>query len=76
MSIKPNDGRDDYSVQAKCRVPAVAPSGYYKWLQQPVSRRSQEDARLLRLIRALFVAGHGIYRRPLWHRSARYPYWR
>ena len=36
----------------------VAPSGYYAWLQQPLSNRAQEDARLLRLIRVAFVA-HG-----------------
>ena len=47
-----------------CRVLGVAPSGYYEWLQQPISNRRQEDARLLRLIRASFVASHGIYGAP------------
>src|SRR5689334_3535530 len=73
MSTKPNTGRarsvyefikahrDEYSVQTMCRLLGVAPSGFYKWLQQPVSSRGQEDARLLRLIRASFVASHGIY---------------
>jgi hypothetical protein len=42
----------------------VAPSGYYEWLQQPISNRAQENARLLRLIRASFVASHGIYGAP------------
>src|SRR5260221_7003749 len=56
--------RDTYSVQAMCRVLVVAPSGYYEWLQQPISNRAQEDARLLRLIRASFVASHGIYGAP------------
>jgi putative transposase len=55
--------RDRYSVQALCRI-EVAPSGYYDWLQQPISNRAQEDARLLRLIRASFVASHGIYGAP------------
>jgi putative transposase len=44
-----------------CRVLGVAPSGYYEWLHQPPSKRAQEDARLLRLIRASFTASHGIY---------------
>lgn len=44
--------RDRYSVQAVCRILEVAPSGYYEWLKQPTSNRAQEDARLLRLIRA------------------------
>jgi putative transposase len=56
--------RTQYSVQAMCRVLAVAPSGYYEWFQQPISNRAQEDGRLLRLIRASFVASHGIYGAP------------
>ena len=76
MSTKPSTGRvrsayefikahrDRYSVQTMCRVLGVAPSGYYEWLQQPISNRGQEDARLLRLIRASFVASHGIYGAP------------
>src|SRR5512145_3533638 len=76
MSTKPSTGRvrssyefikahrDRYSVQAMCRVLGVAPSGYYDWLLQPVSNRAQEDARLLRLIRASFVASQGVYGAP------------
>lgn len=40
---------DEYSVQMMCRVLGVAPSGYYEWLHQPISKRAQEDARLLHL---------------------------
>lgn len=54
----------EYSVQAMCRVLDVAPSGYYAWLQQPISSRAIEDVRLLRLIRKSFVASHGIYGAP------------
>lgn len=46
------------------RILGVAPSGYYEWLLQPISNRGQEDARLLRLIRASFVASQGIYVAP------------
>jgi putative transposase len=56
--------RGTFGVQAICRVLNVAPSGYYAWLQQPLSRRAQEDARLLQLIRASFVASQGIYGAP------------
>src|SRR5471032_879145 len=56
--------RDQYSVQMMCRVLEVAVSGYCDWLKQPVSNHDQEDARLLRLIRASFVASHGIYGAP------------
>src|SRR5690242_8614943 len=44
-----------------CRILGVAPNGHYEWLEQPLSNRAQEDARLLRLIRASFVASHCIY---------------
>jgi putative transposase len=60
--IKAN--RHAFSVQVMCRLLGVAPSGYYAWLKQPVSSRAQEDARLLRLIRASFTAGQGIYGAP------------
>ena len=56
--------RDQYSVQAMCRILGVAPSGYYKWLTDPISKRAHEDARLLRLIRASFMASHSIYGAP------------
>ena len=56
--------RATYSVQALCRVLDVAPSGYYEWLKQPLSNRAQEDARLLRLIRASYTASQGIYGAP------------
>jgi putative transposase len=53
-----------HRVEVMCRVLGVARSGYYAWLQEPVSKRGQEDARLLRLIRASFYASHGIYGAP------------
>src|SRR5882757_7731426 len=56
--------RDRYSVQMLCRVLEVAVSGYYDWLKQPISNHALEDVRLLRLIRASFVASHGIYGAP------------
>jgi hypothetical protein len=60
--IKVNRGA--FSVQAMCRLLDVAPSGYYAWIKKLVSNRIQEDARLLRLIRASFTAGQGIYGAP------------
>jgi len=60
--IKANQQR--HSVESMCRLLEVARSGYYAWLQEPVSHRAREDARLLRLIRASFVASHGVYGAP------------
>jgi putative transposase len=56
--------RQKHSVQVMCRLLGVAPSGYYAWLAQPISDHAQEDARLLRLIRASFTASQGIYGAP------------
>lgn len=56
--------RNEYSIQMMCRVLGVARAGYYAWLDHPVSDRAQEDARLLRLIRASFMASHGVYGAP------------
>ena len=56
--------RQQYPVQLMCKVLDVAPSGYYEWLHNPISNRVKEDARLLRLIRASFIANHGIYGAP------------
>jgi putative transposase len=76
MSTRANAGRvrmiydfielhkKQYTVQAMCRVLGVAPSGYYAWLERPLSDRAVEDARLLRLIRKSFIASHGIYGAP------------
>jgi len=48
--------RKQFSIQQMCRLLEVAPSGYYAWLKEPLSNRAQEDARLLRLVRASFNA--------------------
>ena len=56
--------QEQHGVRALCRVLGVAPSGYYAWLKHPVSKRAQEDARLLQLIRASFTESQGIYGAP------------
>src|SRR5437016_10774911 len=56
--------QEQYSVKTMCRLLNVTRSGYYAWLKELISNRAQEDARLVRLIRASFVASHGIYGAP------------
>jgi putative transposase len=56
--------RKEHGVQTMCCLLDMHRSGYYAWLKKPVSDRAQEDSRLLRLIRASFVASHGIYGAP------------
>ena len=53
----------DMSI-ACARCVACSKSHYYEWLRQPLSDRAQEDARLLRLIRASFTSSQGIYGAP------------
>ncbi len=58
------ENRNQYDVKMMCRVLEATRSGYHAWLHEPMSHRAQEDARLLRLIRASFVASHGVYGAP------------
>ena len=53
-----------HSVQMMCRLLGLAPSGYYAWLNKPVSDRAREDKRLLQLIRVSFNASQGVYGAP------------
>jgi putative transposase len=52
---------DEFDVKTMCEVPGVARAGYYAWLKNPIPDRTQENARLRKLIRASFTASHGIY---------------
>jgi putative transposase len=47
-----------------CRVLRVTRSGFYAWLHTPLCERAIEDRRLLGLIRASYVASHGVYGSP------------
>lgn len=44
-----------------CRVLSVHPSGFYQWLNKPLSDRTIEDLRLLSLIRSSYAASGGVY---------------
>ena len=54
----------DFAVCTMCRMLKVSRSGYYAWLQQPVSNRAREDAALTERIRAIHGASHGNYGSP------------
>jgi putative transposase len=56
--------RHQFNVRLMCRALEVNPSAYYAWLKQPQSRRSTENARLVKLIRASFNASNGICSSP------------
>ena len=51
-----------------CRVLAVSHSGFYEWMGRAPSQRSQDDARLTRLIRESFELSDRTYGSPrVWH---------
>ena len=52
-----------YDVDLMCKTLGVARSGFYAWLDQPVSKRARDNVRLLKLIKA-HTASHGIYGSP------------
>jgi len=47
-----------------CRILKVSRSGYYDWVDRPLSNRARDDERLLVLIRASHTASGGIYGSP------------
>ena len=47
-----------------CRVLQVARSGFYQWVQKPLSDRALEDERLLLLIRDSYTASGKVYGSP------------
>jgi putative transposase len=58
------DHRHEFDVKTMCGALEVTRSGFYEWLHEPLSRRAQEHARLLRLIRASYKASQDIYGSP------------
>ena len=63
--------KEQYCVSLMCRVLQVARSGYYRWRNTPVSRRSQENGRLELEIKAVFEENRGVYGSPRVHQELR-----
>jgi putative transposase len=61
--------RAEFSVTSMCRVFKLHPSGFYAWLKKPLSNRAIEDARLLKLIKAAYIASGATYGSPWIHRD-------
>ena len=60
--------RSVWPTRTMCRVMAVSHSGFYEWLGRAPSQRSQDDARLTRLIRESFELSDRTYGSPrVWH---------
>lgn len=54
-----------------CRVFKIHPSGFYEWLEKPVSDRTLKDQRLLKLIKVFYIASGATYGSPWIHRDMR-----
>ena len=54
-----------------CRIFKIHPSGFYAWLEKPLSNRSLEDQRLLKLIKKFYIASGATYGSPWIHRDLR-----
>lgn len=54
-----------------CRGLKLNRSGFYAWLKKPLSNRAIEDARLLKRIKAFFIASGGTYGSPWIHKDLR-----
>ncbi len=61
--------RRRYSVRRMCRVLGVSPSGYYDWVERPVSARSQRHQRLTAQIKTLHQGSRETYGAPRIHRD-------
>lgn len=62
-----SDNQAQYPVATMCRVLGVSPSGYYAWVSRPMSRRANEDADLVKVIREAHAASKGTYGVPRIH---------
>ena len=65
------DNRTEFSVRAMCRIFKVHFSGFYSWMDKPLSNRAIEDQRLLKLIKEFYVASGATYGSPWIHRDMR-----
>ena len=65
------DHQTQFPVQTMCRVFKINRSGYYAWLDKPLSDRAIEDQRLLKRIKEFHIASGGTYGSPWINRDLR-----
>ncbi|TXD33187.1 IS3 family transposase, partial [Lujinxingia vulgaris] len=68
--------RDEFPVALMCRVLGIPRQSYYDWRNRPPSRRSQENARLLKAIKSTFERSRQTYGSPRIHHTLRANGWR
>ena len=52
-----------------CRIFRIHRSGFYAWLDKPLSNHAVEDQRLLKRIKEFYIASGGTYGSPWIHRD-------
>ena len=62
-----SDHQAMYPIATMCRLMGVSPSGWYAWVKRRTSRRAENDAGLIREIRAAHAASGGTYGAPRIH---------
>jgi putative transposase len=56
-----NEQRDSFPVSVMCQVLKVSKSGYYDWIDRPLSPRAQRHQRILESVAQVHADSHGIY---------------
>ena len=62
-----NEQAGEYPVRRLCRLLDISPSGYYAWRERPASLRSQENERLVRVMRDIHGGIDPAYGSPRMH---------
>ncbi|MBT4582417.1 MAG: IS3 family transposase [Gammaproteobacteria bacterium] len=65
------DHRHEFSIKAMCRVFKLHRSGFYAWMDKPLSNHNIEDQRLLSRVKEFYIASGGTYGSPWIHRDLR-----
>jgi len=65
------DHRQEYPIQAMCRVLEVSVSGFYAWKHRPLCPRKREDGELAPRIEDTFVRNRRVYGSPRIHADLR-----
>jgi len=61
--------RAEFPIRVICRIFKIHPSGFYAWLEKPLSDRAIEDQRLLKLIKIFYIASGAAYGSPWIHQD-------
>src|SRR5690606_4605171 len=56
--------RKEFTIEKMCQVLKVGSSGYYHWLDRPISQRSWENMELLEAIKLIYQQSKGRYGSP------------